>query len=318
MTDPAPYYAELTDAPTDGHAVWLTADDGVRIRLGLWGAEAVNGTIVVFPGRSEYVEKYGHVATAMQARGFATVAIDWRGQGLADRLQPNPLLGHVDHFADYQRDVAAVMTYLDEADFPRPYYLMGHSMGGAIGLRAMFDGLPVAACAFTAPMWGIQMSPALRPVAWTLSSVSRPLRFSHVFAPGRVPEPYVLQSTFEGNTLTTDPAMFKLMQDHLHAYPALGLGGPSLNWLNEALIDMRALAARPSPAVPCITFAGSLEAIVDQSRIHDRMGRWPGGTLRVFEGAQHELMIEAPAIREEIYDALAQHFVPRPDRRMAV
>ncbi|SMY08692.1 alpha/beta hydrolase [Flavimaricola marinus] len=317
MTESAPYFADLTDAPQDGRAVWLTADDGVRIRVGQWGADAPNGTVLMFPGRSEYVEKYGHLAKAMRERGYATVSIDWRGQGLADRLQPNPLLGHVDHFSDYQRDVAAVMAHVRAAGLPEPYYLLAHSMGGAIGLRAIYNGLPVEACAFTAPMWGIQMSPALRPVAWTLSSVSKPLRFSHVFAPGRVPEPYVLQSGFENNTLTSDPEMFRQMQDHLHAQPALGLGGPSLNWLNEALIETRALAARPSPDLACLTFLGSKEAIVDVARIRDRMTRWPGGELIMFEGAQHEVLIETPEVRTAIFDALAKLFVPAPCQSMA-
>jgi lysophospholipase len=316
--DPAPYFADLTDAPADGSAVWLTADDGVRIRVGHWGADAPAGTVIVFPGRSEYVEKYGDLATALGARGYATLAIDWRGQGLADRLHPNPLLGHVDHFADYQRDVAAVMAYVRTSGLPRPWYLLGHSMGGAIGLRALYNGLPVEACAFTAPMWGIHMSPALRPVAWTLSSVSRPLGFSHAFAPGRVPDPYVLHTAFEANTLTSDPAMYQEMKDHLLAHPELGLGGPSLHWLNEALFEMRSLAARPSPDMACVTFLGSRESIVDVGRIRDRMGRWPGGRLVICEDSQHEVLIEAPAVRAMIYDGLAEVFVPDPGRSMAV
>lgn len=318
MTDAAPYFADLTDAPADGRAVWLSADDGVRIRVGHWGAAAPMGTVIVFPGRSEYVEKYGGFALAMQARGFATLAIDWRGQGLADRLHPNPLLGHVDHFSDYQRDVAAVMAHARAADLPRPWYLLGHSMGGAIGLRALTHGLAVEACAFTAPMWGIQMSIALRPVAWTLSSVSRPLGFSHAFAPGRVPEPYVLHTAFEANTLTSDPAMYQEMKDHLLAHPELGLGGPSLHWLNEALIEMRSLAARPSPDMACVTFMGADEAIVDVGRIRDRMGRWPGGQLIVCDASRHEVLIEGPAVRTLIHDRLAEVFVPAPSRSLAI
>lgn len=318
MTDRAPYFADLTDGPADAQSVWLTAADGLRIRACHWGAEAKLGTVLIFPGRSEYVEKYGHVANEMLSRGYATVAIDWRGQGLAERMQPNRLLGHVDHFADYQHDVAAVMAYVREAGLPEPYYLVAHSMGGAIGLRAINDGLSVEACAFTAPMWGIQMSPALRPVAWTLSSVSKPLRFSHAFAPGRVPEPYVLQSQYEGNTLTTDREMFKQMRYHLQKQPDLGLGGPSLNWLNEALMETRALASRPSPAMRCTTFVGSNEAIVDVQRIRDRMNSWPDGDLVIFDGAQHEVMIETPDVRTMIFDRMAEIFVPQPPQSVAV
>ena len=198
MPEPAPYFADLADGPADAAAYWLTTSDGVRIRVGSWNHGSGTGTVLLFPGRSEYVEKYGRAATDLAARGFATVTVDWRGQGLADRLSPNAALGHVDRFGDYQADVDALTDHVRWLGLPEPFYLLGHSMGGCIGLRALHAGLPVAAAAFTAPMWGIQMAPAIRPAAWTLSAVARPLRFGHVFAPGQVPAPYVMRATLRG------------------------------------------------------------------------------------------------------------------------
>ena len=71
---------------------------GVRIRVGLWHRQGPAGTVLLFPGRTEYVEKYGRTARLLAARGLATLVIDWRGQGIADRLvevlkapQGNPL-----------------------------------------------------------------------------------------------------------------------------------------------------------------------------------------------------------------------------------
>ena len=319
MTEPAPYLDDIHPGSGDGRAFWLRADDGVRIRVGQWNVEgATRGTVLMFPGRSEYVEKYAPEAAALAGLGFASIAIDWRGQGLADRLQPLATLGHVDRFADYQRDVAAVMAHVRAQGLPEPYYLVAHSMGGCIGLRALLNGLPVETVAFSAPMWGILMAPALRPVAWTLSSVSKPLRFSHVFAPGQLPTPFVTRVSFEENTLTSDRDMFEEMRRHLRLHPELGLGGASLNWLNEALVEMRALAARPSPAIPCVAFLGSEEAIVDPARIRDRMARWPGGRLIEFEGARHEVLIERPEVRARILSTLDAHFTPDPGTAIAV
>lgn len=318
MTDPAPYFAELARGPADGVTFWLTTSDGIRIRMGAWNLDAERGTVLIFPGRSEYVEKYGPAASDLAERGYATVAIDWRGQGLGDRLNPNPALGHVDGFSDYQRDVEAVVARVRAMGLPEPFFLLGHSMGGCIGLRALHEGLPVDAAAFTAPMWGIQISPALRPVAWTLSSVSRPLRFSHVFAPGQVPAPYVMRVTYEENHLTRDEEMFEWMRSHLLANHELGLGGPSLHWLNEALFETRRLARLPAPDMPGLTYLGSREAIVEPDRIHDRMAGWPDGRLELVEGCEHEIMMETPAIRRRFFDDLATHFAPRAPRSLAV
>ncbi len=308
MTAAAPLYADIAHGPNGGQAAFVTTADGVQIRLAHWAAPTARGTVLLFPGRTEYIEKYGPAALDLQTRGYATVVIDWRGQGLADRLHTNRALGHVGNFGDYQHDVRAMVAHARGLNLPEPFFLLGHSMGGAIGLRALMQGMPVQAAAFSAPMWGIMMAPALRPVAWTMSSVARPLGFGHVMAPGQSEKTYVLRTTFADNTLTNDPAMFAMMQDQMTAQPDLSLGGPSLHWLNESLLEMRALSRRPSPATPCLTFLGSQESIVDPSRITARMAVWPGGQLVPLKDCKHEVMMEGPAVRAQVFDQIAGHF----------
>lgn len=311
MTNAAPYFAEIAGNP-DGVCEWLSTPDGLRIRVGHWPCADAEGTVLIFPGRTEYIEKYGRTAAELAKRGFASVAIDWRGQGIADRLLENRAVGHVGSFQDYQLDVAALMDHVRRLGLPEPYHLLGHSMGGCIGLRALTNGLPVHTAAFSAPMWGILMAPALRPIAWGLSSVSKPLGFGGVFAPGQQAETYVLRAEAADNTLTSDPENFEILQQQLKAHPDLALGGPSLHWLNEALREMRALSLLPSPNLPCITFLGSEESIVDPTRIHDRMGRWPGGELVVLDQGRHEVMMESDAIRMRVFDGAAELFKGLP------
>lgn len=308
MTQPAPYYADIAGNP-DGLCHWLTTSDGVRIRVGHWSREHAKGTVLLFPGRTEYIEKYGRAAADFSARGFASVAIDWRGQGIADRLQENRAVGHVAYFSDYQHDVQAMLAHVRALGLPEPYHLLGHSMGGCIGLRSLYENLAVKTAVFSAPMWGIKMSPALRPIAWGLSSVSKPLGFSHVFAPGQQAETYVLRATAEDNTLTSDADNFLALQDQLRTYPDLALGGPSLHWLNESLREMRELSLRPSPDIPCLTFLGTEEDIVDPARVIERMRRWPNGKLVILQQARHEVMMERPEIRARVFDDAAELFL---------
>ena len=96
----------------------MTARDGVRLRVGLWPKRDARGTVLIFPGRTEYVEKYGRAASEFAARGYAVATIDWRGQGLSERLIDDPLTGHVFDFADYQIDVAALTEAAAEAGLP--------------------------------------------------------------------------------------------------------------------------------------------------------------------------------------------------------
>ena len=305
---PAPLHDALADGPAGGAAFWLTATDGPRIRIGVWRVPQARGTVLLFPGRTEYVEKYGRAAADLAARGYATLAVDWRGQGLADRLAPDRVLGDVVKFTDYQHDVAAVLAAAEALDLPRPWHLLGNSMGGCIGLRAVMEGLPVASCAFSAPMWGILLPPGRRPAAWALGWASQGLGLGQMRAPETKRPPYVQIAPFAGNMLTTDRDMFDWMRGHLEAVPDLALGGPSLRWVFQALAEMRGLAARPAPALPCVTFLGSNERIVDPQRIRDRMAAWPGGRLEMVPGAEHEVLMETPATRARVFDAMVAHF----------
>ncbi|WP_415921022.1 alpha/beta fold hydrolase [Tateyamaria sp. SN6-1] len=305
----APLYTDICAGPAGGAAYWLRASDGVRIRIGVWTPEReAKGTVLLFCGRTEYVEKYGVAATELTQRGYAIVVVDWRGQGLADRLLQNTSIGHVDDFDDFQKDVAAVLMATRTLALPEPLYLLGHSMGGSIGLRALYEGLPVVAAAFTGPMWGIAMAPYLRPVAWSLGRAMPAAGLGNVLAPGTNITHYVLASPFEDNTLTRDPEMWEMMKSQLQAHPELALGGPSVTWLRHALDDTYALSQRPSPDVPCVTFVGDNERIVDVPRIHDRMARWPGGTLHVIEEAEHEVIMEDAASRTWLFDTMTEVF----------
>ena len=304
----APLFDDIAQGPEGGRATWLKTADGLRIRVGHWTKAGAKGTVMIFPGRTEFIEKYGRTAKALHDRGFACLAIDWRGQGIADRMLPNRAIGHVQEFADYQKDVASVMAHAKAVGLPEPFFLIGHSMGGCIGLRALVEGLEVRAAMFSAPMWGIQISTALRPVAWGLSAVSKPLGIDQNLAPGQSETSYVLRAEFDGNTLTTDEAMFQTLRDQLQTHPELALGGPSLRWLNTSLREMHALSQSPTPNVPCITFLGSDEAIVDPGRIQSRMRDWPGGALHTIAHGQHEMLMDSEQMRNQIFDQTAALF----------
>ncbi|MEM1101322.1 MAG: alpha/beta hydrolase [Pseudomonadota bacterium] len=304
----APLHTDVAEGPDGGSAHWLLASDGLRIRIGVWPEGGTHGTVFIFPGRTEYVEKYGRSAAELKKRGFATVAVDWRGQGIADRMLEDGRIGHVMRFGDYQHDVAAVMDAARQLDLPRPWFLLGHSMGGCIGLRAVLDGLDVAACAFSAPMWGVQISPGLRPVAWTLSSVLPPIGLGNMKSPGTNDIVYVLDGEFEDNTLTNDRETWEYMARQARAHPEIALGSPSIIWLREALREMRTLSTRPSPDMPGLCFLGTNERIVDPARIKRRMEEWPGGRLIEFKDAEHEVMMEEPDVRQTVFDACAEHF----------
>ena len=304
----APFYSDVCPSGENATAYWAHTSDNKRIRLAVWAENAARGTVLLFPGRTEYVEKYAACAADLESRGYCTIAVDWRGQGLADRLLGDPMVGHVEKFHDYQKDVDALLRAAEELTLPKPYYLVAHSMGGAIGLRALKNGLPVKAVAFSAPMFGIHIAPHLRPVAWILSHIMPFLGKGASYPPNTSPESYVLTAPYEDNMLTTDPTIFELMTNQAAKYSALGLGGPSFVWLCEALRETRSLAALPSPDIPALTFLGTNERIVRVSSIYNRMNRWDNGNLALVEDAEHEILMERQGIRDDAFDQIAALF----------
>lgn len=305
--DAAPFFAEVADAPEGAVAAWLETVDGLNIRAAYWrGGE--QGTVLLFPGRTEYIEKYGPAAREFGRRGYSMATVDWRGQGIADRLLDERAPGHVGAFADYQLDLAALVDFLRAERLPEPWFLVAHSMGGCIGLRALVHDLPVRAVAFSGPMWGIRLPYAMRPIAWGITSIAPLLGQGHRFVPAASPITYVLDVAFKDNLLTRDPEMYDFMRRQMTQHPELAIGGPTLGWLRAALQEMRALSALPSPTLPCLTAMGGNERIVDPDAIRARMARWPGGVLEVLADAEHEVMMEVPATRRRFYDLAADLF----------
>ena len=74
---PAPLFDDVRAGPDTGAAYWATTSDGVRVRLGVWPKADARGTVLLFPGRTEYIEN-----TAMQL-------MNWPPAG----LRPSPLIG---------------------------------------------------------------------------------------------------------------------------------------------------------------------------------------------------------------------------------
>lgn len=304
----APFFDDIIGPADPGEATWWTTADNVRIRLGVWNPDAPMGTILVFPGRTEYIEKYAPTATRFGSRGFATLVVDWRGQGIADRAVDPRLVGHVEDFEEFQYDVAALVEAAKEMNLPEPFYMIGHSMGGCIGLRALLNGLDVKAACFTGPMWGINLETHMRPAAWVLGALAHQVGKGKLRAPGTTEQAYVSVEPFSGNMLTTDRAQYEWMRDQINKQPELALGGPSLSWLIEGLRECRDLKKLPSPKIPCITFLGTNERIVQCDPIVARMKDWPNGQLEMVEGGEHEILMENEKIIDRTIDQITELF----------
>ena len=82
--------------PEGGTVGTLKTTDGVMLRFARWEPPpGRRGTLCIFAGRAEFIEKYFETVRELRARGFAVATIDWRGQGGTERALADPRKGHV-------------------------------------------------------------------------------------------------------------------------------------------------------------------------------------------------------------------------------
>lgn len=297
----APLHDTLGECPAGGEAIWLDAG-GVRIRAAFWKG-GTRGTVLIFTGRTEYIEKYGRVAAQMVARGFSVVSLDWRGQGLSDRIAADPMKGHVQRFEDYQADINALMAAPEMADMPGPLILLCHSMGGCIGMRALVDGrLKPALTIMSGPMLDIELAPHMRIGASLMSSLAVRFGKEEAYAPRpRTDQSYVQAEDFATNMLTHDEGYYDWMRMHLEQEPGFALGGPTLGWMRAAFDEMAALSAAPAPKAPMVIFLGDREQIVGPKAIRTFDSRTPSCRLEVLERCKHETLMETPDVQAKVW-----------------
>jgi lysophospholipase len=289
----------------------LTAADGVRLRGALWngrGSRAGRGLVVLLQGRTEFLERCALPAAGLVERGFAVASLDWRGQGLSDRLVAEPLKGHVGRFTDYHLDLAALMAHPTVMAQPGPSLVLGNSMGGAIALGAVLRGqLAPRALLLSAPMLGIELTPFMRLASRVTLGIARFARGMErwpPFAPPGLPveQPYVFAG-FEENLLTGDRAVFDWSVAALMREPAFQLAMPTLGWLDQAFAEIAWLTRQGPPGCPGLCLLGTSEAIVAPAAVRagaDRLGL----ELVEIEGGRHEVLIEAEPMRSHAWAAI--------------
>jgi lysophospholipase len=291
----------------------LKTPDGVTLRFARWLPPAGRrGTVCIFQGRGEWIEKYFETVRDLRARGFAVAALDWRGQGLSDRALSDRRKGYVRDFSEYDTDLETFMREIVLPDCPPPIFAIGHSTGSSVLIRAAHRGR----------RWFDRMvlvSPliALGGVDYSMgtgSIIVRALKlagFGAMYVPKS--DTSIIESRpFVGNILTSDPVRYARNAAILEAEPALALGAPTVAWTDAAFRAMRELRERSYPAhirQPILIVAGGNDAVVSNAAIEDFASLLRAGSHLVVVGAQHELLMEQDRFRSQFWAAF-DAFVP--------
>jgi lysophospholipase len=285
--------------------------DGAPLRFARWEASRSprRGTVCLFGGRTEFIEKYFEVIADLRRRGFAVATMDWRGQGGSVRELRNPRKGYIDDFKTYDEDLKRFMRDVVLPDCPPPYIAIAHSMGGNIMLRsAAMSGVWFEKIALSAPM--VQLNPKALPpgpksaVISVVESVCR-LGGAQLYHRGGSDD-YGENAPFQGNAVTTDPERYARNNAVVAAEPSLGLGSPTFGWLRAAFRSMSSIA-RPehmtAVRVPILFAVAGNDPIAHSPAIEDYATRLKLAAHITIAHARHEILQERDELRDQFWSA---------------
>lgn len=276
--------------------------DGHKLRRIDWPAgQPARGSLLFMPGRGDSYEKYLETLAYWAAQGWRVTAADWRGQAGSGRLGTDPVTGHIDDFAIWIADLAALWAEW-RAGTPGPHVLVGHSMGGHLALRAVAEGkVDPQALVLSAPMLGVAGPPL---PSWLLHTAARIMAgigdrrrpaWKWSEKPGEVPADRI-------NLLTNDPDRYADELWWREHRPELAMGPGSWGWMERAFASMRGLF-RPGVLerieTPVLLIGVSEDKLVSYAAIAQAARRLPHGELLRFgEEAHHEILRESDPLRD--------------------
>ena len=318
-----------TDAlkpPPGLKAARLVTPDGAILRVATGRPAGVpKGTVVLLPGRAEYIERHYETLSDLLARDYAVATLDWRGQGLSSRLLRNRLKGHIRSFAQYDTDLHTFMRQVVLPDCPPPYIALAHSMGALVLLRSAWRHPWFERAVLTSPL--VRMRARRWPEwLWRLMATGAVWTgLGWLFAPG-VAKGLPKVEDFEGNPLCADRPRFCRLVEMLGAHPELAVAGPTLGWLHAAIRATDALQGiakrhRP-PLYPMLMLAAGRDALVDREAARQFAADVGDVAFIVLHGARHDLWLEADRHRNAVWAAFDAFMdeglsgLPSPRQRM--
>ncbi|MPZ56512.1 MAG: alpha/beta fold hydrolase [Rhizobiales bacterium] len=298
--------------PEDVVTGMLKTPDGRALRFARFAPpRGRRGTVCLFQGRTEFIEKYYETVRDLRGRGFAVATLDWRGQGLSNRVLSDPRRGHVTNFAEFDIDLETFMREVVLPDCPPPLFALAHSMGGAILIRSAYQGHRwFDRVVLSAPMIalaGIRLVGPKKFGARLLRLVG--LGASYIAGGDGTVEQ---SQPFLANPLTSDPVRYARNQAVIEAEPALGLGSPTVAWANAAFNAMDGFAEPGYSAQirqPMLIIAAGADTIVSTPATEEFAIRLRAGSHLVLPGAKHEVLMERDRLRGQFWAAF-DAFVP--------
>lgn len=302
-----PDFPVRRSVPANATIDQVPLEDGWMVRRFVQKAagQTPKGSILFQGGRGDFFEKYLESFDHWHRAGWNLEAFDWRGQGGSGRFPHAKNVGQITDFSIWVDDLARY--YADwVARTPGPHFVMAHSMGGQIAIRAVGEGrIKPDGLVLIAPMLGFK-SPIPNTLGQKLAQFMMRARspetagWQHSEKPGET-------ESHRSALLTHDAGRYADEQYWLDQSPELKTGPGSWQWIEAAY---RSMILTSAPAflrqieTPVLILSAAYDKLVNAAAARAAARHIKDVTFHEY-GAEsaHEILREADAVRD---DALAR------------
>lgn len=285
----------------------ITVQKDLELRTAIWRTKAKKskGSILIFTGRGEFIEKYYETIRDLLDLKYNILIFDWRGQGLSSRLLVDEDKGYVENFDQFLKDAQCVYEK-KMSTLPHPHHLLGHSMGGHLALRELQDHpYRYQKAVLCAPMQSIAGLPTgiLGKAALFFKALG--LGQAYIIGGGKG------NSDKKIDKFTSDITRFKKWTSIFKNEPRLLLGSATWQWSKAASESMR-FSMLPKQLLkiktPVYVASAECDSIVD-GKTHDLLDDVnPLIKIVPYPGARHEIYTEVDEYRNRFLSEIDAFF----------
>ncbi len=231
--------------------------------------EEPKAVMALVHGLGEHGGRYPHLVDHLVSKGYAIYALDHRGHGRS----PNFGSAHVNNFSEFRGDVMAFIDMVKAKEPNRPFFLMGHSMGGCIALNTVLHQAPeLTGLIASAPAVGqLDIPPVLLFISKLLSRFWPSLGVA---------------TGLDASAISRDPAMVKAYEGDPLVH------GKATPRFSTELINAAAWSTTNAAKlnVPLLMIHGDADALVNVANSREFFAQvtHPDKKLIIYEGGYHE------------------------------
>ena len=312
---PEDRYQEVYDASVVPYLEEHTKEDGffesfdqAKIHYAVFCREDAKGTIVILHGFTEAIVKFRPLIYVFLNEGYNVCMIDQRGHGKSHRDVENPSWTHVDHFEDYVKDFSIFLDKIVKK-VPGPYYLFGHSMGGAVSALYLESGSTffkkaILTCPMIMPAHAGVPMPITKFVFNTLVLFGK--RKKVLF---NAPD-YTGEENFE-NACASSPIRFTWYNNYKKADPDLYTCNPTVGGALESMRVPKKILKKGAPEnikVPVLLFSCDGDNMVLRPEQQKFIARVKNGRFETVSGGKHELYRSQDSVLYPYLDKVVAFF----------